>query len=136
MRASRARLAAGALTAVAVLSVGVGLYLAGSPAEARQRRLDERRVDDLDQIARATDVFWTRHGRVPATLDELRREPGTSVASADPETREAYELRAAGGAAFDVCARFARATGTTSTGDFWSHGAGRQCFRRDARTLR
>lgn len=136
-RLSRAQVAGGALTVVVAVSVAAGLFLAGSPSEERERRLDERRVGDLAGIAEAADVFWTRHGRVPATLDELTREPGSSVRGTDPETGAAYELLPGRGASFEVCARFARPSDAARAGDgFWRHGAGRQCFRRDARAVR
>ncbi len=134
-RLSRAQLAGGALTVVVAAAVGVGMFIAGAPSDERERRLDGRRVDDLVRIAEAADVFWTRHGRVPATLDELRNEPGSDARAGDPETGEAYEFRPVGAAAFEVCARFARPTESTSREAFWSHGAGRQCFRRDARKV-
>lgn len=136
-RLSRAQLAGGALTAVVAVAVAAGLYLAGSPADERQRRLDERRVADLTGIADATDVYWTRHGRVPATLDELRREPGAALTASDPETGEAYELHPEGGKSFEICARFAQPSDARRAGDgFWRHGAGRQCFKREARSVR
>ena len=43
----------------------------GSPTEERARRVDARRVTDLQAIAAATNLFWTRHARLPETLDDL-----------------------------------------------------------------
>ncbi len=135
IRLSRAQLAGGALTAVVAVSVAAGLFVTGLPADERQRRLDDRRVADLTSIAVAADVFWTRHGRVPASLEELGQEPGASVSASDPETGEAYEFRPGDGPSFQICARFAQPSDSTRGDAFWRHGGGRQCFRRDARTL-
>ena len=66
--------------AVVVVSVGTGLYLLGSPAEERARRMDARRITDLQAISAAADLYWTRHDSLPMSLDELAAEPGVKLA--------------------------------------------------------
>jgi hypothetical protein len=62
---------------VAVLTVViVGVTLLDSPAQERLRRLDERRVDDLRNIVRKLDIYWTRERTLPSSLEELAHEPG------------------------------------------------------------
>ena len=61
----------GAWVAVVIAAVVAGVFVLGSPADERARRLDRRRVEDLQGIAAATDLYWTRHSRLPASLDEL-----------------------------------------------------------------
>jgi hypothetical protein len=77
---------------VAVLAVlgalGGGLYLVGPPADARARRVDAHRENDLQRLRLAADLYWSRHGRLPASLDELDLEAGTRIYSRDPETGE------------------------------------------------
>ena len=43
----------------------------GLPSEERTRQIDERRVEDLQRISRAVEVYHTRHQRLPQSLDEL-----------------------------------------------------------------
>jgi hypothetical protein len=129
----------GGLVTVAVLAaIAAGIGLIGSPADERVRQLDERRVQDLTGVARTVDLFWTRNGRLPASLDELAKEPGASITTSDPSTNAAYEYQAIDARTYELCAQFEtdsaelRRPGGT---DFWSHGPGRQCFRREAQKV-
>ena len=133
--------AIGAVAVVAVLAAVVGgLVLLGPPAEERARRLDERRVEDLRRISDATNVYWTRHMRLPESLEELSAQPGTSIVSRDPETGEPYGFQRLGGEIYELCAAFERDSSSDGqvrgTGDFWSHGSGRYCFQLKVRTIR
>lgn len=131
----------------AVMGVGVvgvfsavvaGILLLGSPADERMRRLDERRVNDLIALARATDVFWTRRSRLPASLDELVAEPGVAAETEDPGTGVPYDYTAINASTYEVCATFVRSATLQEQrveADFWTHGEGRQCFRREARKV-
>ena len=123
------------VAALAVLgALGGGFYLIGPPADERARRIDARRQSDLQQLRAVVDVYWTRHNRLPASLDEIARETGTGVYSRDPERGEAYEYSQKSPDSYELCATFTRDSETQ--GDFWSHGAGRRCFLINARTVR
>ena len=142
---------------VVVVAAVSGLIVLGPPSEQRARRLDDRRVEDLRGITRAVDLYWTRHGRLPASLDELSRESGVNIDSRDPGTTQLYDYRVLGEETYELCANFQRdlpespdASGERVErvgGDilvtnperlergsqrvskgFWAHGAGRQCF--------
>ena len=136
---ARARLAGGLATVAVVAAVVAGLYVLGTPSEERVFRLDERRVRDLSALAGAVDVYWTRYQRLPDSLDDLRNQMGATV-SPDAGSGSAYEYRVLdGGMAYELCATFERASGgegRAGSDGFWSHRAGRQCFRRDAPPLR
>ncbi len=121
------------------LAVITGLVVLGSPSEARARRLDERRVAALRRITRATNLYRTRHDRLPASLQELAQDPEVSLLARDPATGESYEYEVLGPNTYAVCARFERADSDASYQepesvgeDAWRHGAGRQCFQREA----
>jgi len=119
-----------------VAAVAGGLHLMGTPSEVRLERLDERRVRDLKRISRAVDAYRSRYGRLPATLDELPRQPQSDpdldgLHLRDPATERMYGYHARGDSAYVLCAMFQResAHGTPGEEDaFWSHGAGRHCF--------
>jgi hypothetical protein len=137
--ASRDRLAAALTTLAVVAVVAAGVYLLNSPSEERALRLDERRVGDLITLAAAVDVYWMRHERLPTSLDELRSEPVGRVEWNDPASGAPYEYRPLAERSYEMCATFDRdsaARGRLRSGDaVWGHRPGRQCFRREPRTL-
>ena len=136
---SRAQVTGTIVAVVVTAAIGVGIYILGSPAEERERRLDERRVQDLSGIASAVDLYWTRQTSVPSSLEALRTETGTGITTVDPATGAAYEFRPLKGEKYELCAVFegeSRDSGPGFDAGFWSHRAGRQCFQRAARAIR
>jgi hypothetical protein len=121
----------GLVVAVVGAAVAAGLVILGSPSDARLRRLDERRVAELRQLARDIDVFWTRRAALPASLDALAGEAGLGERRADPDTGEPYAYRAIDATHYELCAVFAAEAGAPGLAPdlaFWAHGAGRHCF--------
>jgi len=131
MTISRGRAVAVAVAAVVLAGVLVGVYLAGSPAEARLRRMDERRIADLREVHYSINVYWTRFGRLPLALDSLPPASEGSFRYRDPASGEAYIYLPSADSAYQLCADFARISsedGRAPRDDAWQHGAGRQCF--------
>lgn len=128
----------GAAAAVVVLAVGAALWLMDSPTQERQRRLDERRVSDLQAIERALDIYFSRHGGLPETLSELGEGYGVAERRHDPVSGEPYGYRATGERSHELCATFD--TASPAGGDdrwrvdgyFWSHPRGHHCFEIEA----
>ena len=104
----------GVSVTVVLASVGAGLFLLGSPKEERVRRMDDRRVADLQGIAVSTDLYWTRHSRLPASLEDLSAEPGVSISTGDPVSAEPYGYHPMDDARYEVCASFERESVVTS----------------------
>ena len=131
MTVSILRTAVGVVDVAAVaMSVVYGLTRVGSPSDKRERRLDERRVEDLrGGIARAVDLHWTRRGSLPASLHELSDATVRDVALNDPERGEPYEYRVRAAWAFGLCGFFGTDWSDRSMEVFWTHPMGR---RRDA----
>ncbi len=126
------RLAAASLATAGVAAVMAGLNLAGSPGEARLRRLDERRVSDLQHLASAVDAARMREGRLPATLSALESRGVPGTARRDPATGVPYDYRLVDEDRYELCAVFDR-DGGEGAGAVWAHPAGRQCFTLAAR---
>jgi len=124
---------------VAVLAVViVGVTLLDSPAQERLRRLDERRVDNLRSISAELDIYWTREGTLPSSLEDLSSEPGVFIELYDPETGQPYEYRVLDSETYELCAEFARDTADGQGRpyrDYWSHGQGRHCFELKAQAV-
>jgi hypothetical protein len=116
------------LVILVALAVARGIFIIGSPSEERTRRLDARRVEDLQRISRAVEVYHQRHQRVPASVEELSKEPGLSVIARDPVTEEPYAYRSVNANSYELCGTFERETADARSANFWSHGAGGQCF--------
>jgi hypothetical protein len=134
---TRGQILAGVVIAAAAGAIAAGLFAVGSPSAERARRLDQRRVDHLEYIGSMIDLYWTRHGRLPSSLEELSRESGVDIATEDPVTNRKYEYRPSTGR-FELCAVFEHASDQSSPhrGAFWSHAAGRQCFEREVQKVR
>ena len=133
------RLFVGAVVGFVLLAVVAGLLVIGSPGEARARRLDGRRLNDLREISMAVDAYRNRYGRLPHSLEEVARESGVAAKLQDVTTAQPYAYRTIDARSYELCATFDRPSG----GEFdyesawppdpqWTHGAGRHCFRRKA----
>ena len=116
-------------------AIVAGLMIVGSPGNERMRRVDDRRVRDLVDITRAVNGYWTKHARLPSSLDELLESPGTAVESRDPLTGQPYSFGVLGMKTYELCADFQRESSdinSDASSRFWSHGTGRRCFRLEA----
>lgn len=141
-------------TAVVVMVATVtiiGLYIAGSPGQERDYRLDEQRVTDLQQIASSVDLYYEQHGSLPENLDlltEERQARNYYIRSVtDPETDMPYEYSITSDTAYSLCASFVMESREPEehlrqvymgVKEEWGHDAGSYCFDLDAelRTLR
>jgi hypothetical protein len=130
MRLWRGRVVAGVAIALVVGAVITGLIIAGSPAEARLHKLDDRRVEDLARAADFVKAHWARTGSPPSSIDDAFRNGGLP-APVDPTSRLPYEYHVTGADAFEVCAVFDR----VSVGEppwapngSWLHQQGQRCF--------
>ena len=125
-------------TIIVVASVVGGLVLVGPPAEQHRRRVDGRRVSDLQAFARAVDSYWTRHGALPISAEVVEKEQFLAGVR-DPESGDAYRYRVTGEKSFELCATFAtrseefvlRAEPDSRSGS-WAHDRGAWCFALDA----
>jgi hypothetical protein len=115
-------------------SMIAGLVMVGPPSEARARKLDDRRVEDLRSLAGAVDLYWSRRGALPASLQEATREQRDSSPVGDPLTGHPYSYRVISVDSYELCADFQRASEREGRAwGIWSHGRGRRCFERNLR---
>lgn len=129
------KILAGAVIAAVIATVGVGIYLSGSPAAQRLMRFDERRITDLQRIAGEVNEYWRVNKEFPASLDHLDSAGFGSVLAIDPATGEPYEYRPLDEDNYELCAVFQTDSsqvgydsGQSSLNRFWEHGVGRTCF--------
>ena len=135
-RLSKLVLIASGVSVIVIAAVVIGILLLDSPAQARLRRMDERRVSDLRVLSIAVDAYWTREGRLPVSLDELSVEERIVGELIDPETAQPYEYRVIDDGTYELCATFALDTESDDRDylyrSIWFHGPGRECFQREA----
>lgn len=80
----------------------------GSPAEQRQFRLDDRRVQDLQSIQWQVISYWQQKEKLPENLDAMKDPISSWMAPVDPEFEKGmtYEYKKLGDLKFELCATF------------------------------
>ncbi len=115
-----------------------GLWVSGSPAKERARRLDDRRLSDLQSITNAIDNWYSLNKKLPSSLDELASSRDSYVSSImDPATNTPYEYRITDATSYQLCSTFdtdSNADGQAAMpvanpgSKFWEHPAGRKRY--------
>ncbi len=142
------RVFVGAVIAAVLAVLVAGLWLGGSPAQERARRLDAARVSDLQNISNAIDQYYNANNALPPDLAMLTRSRETYFVGNinDPETGRPYEYMTRTANTYDLCATFAtdnreeqaprpREPYPAWESRFWEHGPEHTCFTITARTF-
>ena len=131
-------LMASAALAIAA-TVTAAILVMGSPGVQRERSIDARRVQDLQQIQHQVETHYREHGALPRDLATLAAKPGLALATTDPVTATPYGYQANGRRDYQLCATFATDSAAGSerrepwTNPEWAHGVGLTCFTRRIR---
>ena len=112
----------------------------GSPAQIRQQKLDDQRVQDLQNIQYQIINYWQQKGSLPDSIDQLEDPLANWQMPVDPVTAEPYTYTRNSPLDFQLCANFetmgsSRIIQPTSyssdpTIDNWEHEVGQSCFSR------
>jgi hypothetical protein len=129
-------LASALAIAVVVAAIVAGLVVSGSPQRQRQLRLDEQRVNDLRSLSQSITAHYRNTRELPGQITEIVDGRTRSTLPRDPESGQAYVYETQERRVFQLCAEFALPSEDTQPDEFWSHQAGRQCFRFDLSSLR
>ncbi len=127
-------------TLIVITTLIAGLIAIGPPELQRQHKLDEQRVADLKNISQHLKYYSEQHKQLPADLATLERQPGLRIPS-DPQSGVAYEYATTKDGGYRLCAAFALESEHGQKTRFypdtseWTHGAGRNCFDRQASKL-
>src|SRR3989338_8098400 len=112
------KLFAGIASVIVLIALVWGFVLAGSPGTERQRKFDDRRVDDLRAISQEIinivyeGKAWREPDQkptkpIPPTLKEVAAQAQyQQLRITDPETKESYELRVTDATHYELCATF------------------------------
>ena len=133
-------------TVIVVVIAGTigGLWIAGSPKQARLIRFDEMRVGNLQLMQSEVVNYWQAKNVLPDNLALIKDDLRGIQLPVDPVSEKLYEYHKKGALTFELCAEFALATPDTGAGQYpkglypsfspegdnWTHHAGRQCFER------
>lgn len=129
---------------LALLSVGAGFFIIGTPSDLRMMRFDEQKVGDLQSIQYQVLNYYQQKGALPETLGALSDPLSSFMVPSDPQGGE-YAYRVTGDLSFELCASFNRVTPDMrgqgsypsrdmaypgSMSDSFAHGEGETCFAR------
>jgi hypothetical protein len=121
---------------VATLAVAAGITLGlmklGGRGRQRDISADQRRSQDLQNIANAIGGWYGNERKLPPDLSAIRQY-NSGLSLRDPITSVPYEYRSTGGTQYELCATFAldsaaEASIQSQFGRFYSHPAGKLCF--------
>lgn len=128
--------------AVVLASIVFGFMQIDAPSVAREVRLDQTQISDLQDMQWRIESFYQANDSFPARLEVVYEDVPMPSA---PEGREAYEYNVTGADTYELCATFAHPTPSSersigkpfmgSDGVYlenqnWEHPAGRECFDR------
>ncbi len=133
-----------AVAILALVSIVSGFFIVGTPWQARLRRFDEQKVNDLQSIQSQVVSYWQAKRALPPSLDALNSALQGFSVPADPQSGAPYEYKIATPLSFELCATFnaqsnplqgTRALSPMNAGsgmfaDTWYHDSGRTCFDR------
>ncbi|MEO5372910.1 MAG: hypothetical protein H7840_01380 [Alphaproteobacteria bacterium] len=116
-----------------VVAVVAGVAVIDSPWDARTKRLDQRRLSDLQSLVRAINAYHGRYDKLPASLGDMQQPDLATESTSDPETNQMYEYYLGEGASYRLCATFTGVLDNDGVKErrlaaTWRHGAGRNCF--------
>ena len=131
----------GILVLVAVVA---GFFIIGTPGQAREYRMDEQRVNNLQIIQSQILYYYQSKRALPNDLAALTDSISGFTAPMDPATGEMYGYTKKGTLSFELCASFDRESRTSRASipepaglgpsgkgfDTWAHEVGEQCFSR------
>ena len=131
MRLSRDSNAAALASAAFVLVVVLGFYKTRGPSEQRLLRADQKRIQNVQQLANQINMEYQRHiKQLPSELTSVQKS-----SFKDPLTGKALEYATKSATRYAICTTFSRAVpkdDENSAFAFWDHAAGYKCFEFDA----
>lgn len=132
---------------VLMASIASGFFIAGTPAQQRNIRLDEQRINNLMELQNQVVNYVQSKSTLPIDLTDLKAWSGTQPV--DPETQQPFIYHKTTTTTFQLCATFGAALETDIYGSSfygptypektipqlvggssWLHPAGDYCFDR------
>lgn len=147
MKITGLKIFAGIVTLCVAAGIVTAFVVVGWPSAERARRMDQQRVNNLQQITFALDNYYALKKDLPEDLKQLAGTQDVYLESInDPQTRQPYEYRRIEATRYEMCATFetaaqksdetgvAKPVGYGPFDTMWQHGIGRQCYELQVRT--
>jgi hypothetical protein len=119
-----------------VIALVLGFMNTESPAQVRERSIDDRVISDLEGMQTNIQNYYMVHNALPAEAEDAYN--GLPVPAA-PKGRAAYSYEMMTDTTFKICGEFSTASPASSQAMYawdpnasWDHGAGAWCFERAA----
>ncbi|MEK7197891.1 MAG: DUF5671 domain-containing protein [Patescibacteria group bacterium] len=119
---------------IIILAIVFGFIVGGTPFEARIRKFDLERVNNLQSLSSCVSAFAYDNERLPENTNELKSNARYSYCASiiDPETKKDYEYKVVSKSEFELCAEFNLSTledfqNLGYYGGFVKHSQGRSC---------
>lgn len=90
---------------VAFLIIG-SIISIGGPGYANAIKLDEKRMQDFNEIRYVVDEYYETRRSLPASLEEALSATGRTVEILDPKTKKQYEYKKISKTEFNLCTEF------------------------------
>ncbi len=100
------KLLAWIVSVVVLASVVLGFFIIGTPADQRDRRFDDQRVEDLQMMQGEIVNYWIQKELLPEKLSELEDSISGYLVPVDPKSNLAYEYNVTDPLSFELCATF------------------------------
>ena len=114
------------------------LFVVESPAETRNRKLDDRIINNFYEIAAGVNNYYQMNNKLPINIEELN-EDSTYLRDDDfinPITKEAYEYKVVDEDEYELCTTFRNSNLEEEKDEYdyyadkmWLHDAGYQCLK-------
>jgi hypothetical protein len=127
MRVNRDSIAATLAIAAFAIVVSLGFWKTRGPSTQRLVRADEKRVQNLSQLASEINNQYNQQNKqLPGRLTDAQK-----TKFADPASKKPLEYVAKPPSNYSLCTTFATASPKEEGSrnfDFWMHPAGTKCF--------
>lgn len=127
----------GSLALIIIVFIA-SLFAVESPAETRNRRLDEAIISDFNNINMAIENYYQGNKKLPENINELKEESNFLMKDdiKDPISGEKYEYKIIDKKKYELCATF-RTSNKDREGDayryetngFYLHDSGYKCLK-------
>jgi type II secretory pathway pseudopilin PulG len=130
----------GSIALVVIIFIA-SLFIVESPAETRNRKIDQKILESFSQIDNAISTFYNDEKKLPANLNELTQEFNyiTDRDLSDPITKKGFDYKVLDENTYELCAEF-RSSNTTEdvyydeySKENWPHESGYQCIKQKVR---
>lgn len=122
---------------LAIITCGfiASLFIIESPTEARNRKLDERIMQDFNDIKYAIDDYYNKNERIPNVLEELQKDTEfSSFSTANPINEKEYIYEVIDSKRYKLCTEFLSSNLEKKKNyldNMWKHDKGYNCIEKE-----